>query len=64
MKLNIFQKLSAALLAAWIASATQAQVAAPLLTMDQQSLIALAARLYPDLFTGGGPVTSAEGYTY
>ncbi len=36
----------------------------PTLTTDQQAAINLAAGLYPDLFTTGGTVKTAQGYTY
>jgi hypothetical protein len=34
----------------------------PTLTTSQQAVISVAAGLYPDLFTGGGAVTLANGY--
>jgi len=36
----------------------------PTLATNQKAAIALAATLYPDLFTGAGTVKSAQGYTY
>lgn len=60
MKLSLVQKLGGLLLAVVLASGVHAQTAT--LTADQQAVITLASSLYPDLFTGSGAVTLANGY--
>lgn len=64
MKLNVFQKVSVALMAGLLGSAVQAQTTTSTLTGEQELAINLAAGLYPELFSNGGAVKSAQGYTY